>query len=82
MVGTKTKADRRRNNDFKTSSDAHCGKSHVKHPKSIIHPLPYRVTKLSGYGDLLSRSPGTPALGMEHTTEAQIERGDKTQIHL
>jgi hypothetical protein len=26
-------------------------------PKNLIHPLPYRIAKASGSGDLLSRSP-------------------------
>jgi hypothetical protein len=33
-------------------------------PKNLILPLPYRIAKASGSGDLLSLSPLHPALGM------------------
>jgi hypothetical protein len=41
----------------KTTRDEELEQSRRALPKNIIHPLPYRIAKASGSGDLLSRSP-------------------------
>jgi hypothetical protein len=41
----------------KTTCDKHLEQSRRALPKNLIRPLPYRIAKASGSGDLLSRSP-------------------------
>jgi hypothetical protein len=40
----------------KTTHDEELEQSHRALPKNLIRPLPYRITKASGSGDMLSRS--------------------------
>jgi hypothetical protein len=42
---------------WKTTRDEELEQSHRALPKNLILPLPYRIAKTSGSGDLLSRSP-------------------------
>jgi hypothetical protein len=42
---------------WKTTRDEELEQSRRALPKNLIRPLPYRITKASGSGDLLSRSP-------------------------
>jgi hypothetical protein len=42
---------------WKTTRDEGLEKSHRALPRKLIRPLSYRITKVSGSGDLLSRSP-------------------------
>jgi hypothetical protein len=42
---------------WKTTHDKELEQSCRALPKSLIRPLPYRIAKASGSGDLLSRSP-------------------------
>jgi hypothetical protein len=41
----------------KTTRDEELEESHRALPKNLIRPLPYRIAKASGSGDLLSHSP-------------------------
>jgi hypothetical protein len=41
----------------KTTHDEELKQSRRALPKNLIRPLPYRIAKASGFGDLLSRSP-------------------------
>jgi hypothetical protein len=41
----------------KTTHDEELEQSRRALPENLIRPLPYRITKASGSGDLLSRSP-------------------------
>jgi hypothetical protein len=41
----------------KTTRDEELEQSRRALPKNLIRPLPYRITKASSSGDLLSRSP-------------------------
>ena len=41
----------------KTTRDDEFEQSRTTLPKNLIRPLPYRITRTSGSGDLLSRSP-------------------------
>jgi hypothetical protein len=41
---------------WKTTHDEELEQSRRALPKNLIRPLPYRITKASGSGDLLSRS--------------------------
>jgi hypothetical protein len=41
----------------KTARDEELEQSRRALPKNLIRPLPYRIAKVSGSGDLLSRSP-------------------------
>jgi hypothetical protein len=41
----------------KTARDKELEQSRRALPKNLIRPLPYRIAKASGSGDLLSRSP-------------------------
>jgi hypothetical protein len=41
----------------KTTRDEEFEQSRRALPKNLIRPLPYRIAKASGSGDLLSRSP-------------------------
>jgi len=41
----------------KTTRDEELEQSRRALPKNLIRPLPYRIAKASGSGDLLSRSP-------------------------
>jgi hypothetical protein len=41
----------------KTTRDEELEQSRRALPKSLIRPLPYRIAKASGSGDMLSRSP-------------------------
>jgi hypothetical protein len=41
----------------KATHDEELEQSRRALPKNLIRPLPYRITKASGSGDLLSRSP-------------------------
>jgi hypothetical protein len=41
---------------WKTTRDEELEQLRRALPKNLIHPLPYRITKASGFGDLLSRS--------------------------
>jgi hypothetical protein len=47
---------------WKATRDEELEQSRRALPKNLIHPLSYRITKASGSGDLLFRS---PVLGME-----------------
>jgi hypothetical protein len=40
----------------KTTRDEELEQSRIALPKNLIRPLPYRIAKASGSGDLLSRS--------------------------
>ena len=42
---------------WKTTRDEELEQSSRALPKNLIRPLPYRIAKASGFGDLLSRSP-------------------------
>jgi hypothetical protein len=42
---------------WKMTRDEELKQSRRALPKNLIHPLPYRIAKASGFGDLLSRSP-------------------------
>jgi hypothetical protein len=42
---------------WKTTRDEELEQSRRALPKNLIRPLPYRITKASGSGDLLSRLP-------------------------
>jgi hypothetical protein len=42
---------------WKTTRDEELEQSRRALPKNLIRPLPYRIAKASGFGDLLSRSP-------------------------
>jgi hypothetical protein len=42
---------------WKTTCDEELEQSRRALPKNLICPLPYRIAKASGFGDLLSRSP-------------------------
>jgi hypothetical protein len=42
---------------WKTTRDEELEQSHRALPKNLIPPLPYRIAKASGSGDLLSGSP-------------------------
>jgi hypothetical protein len=42
---------------WKTTRDEELEQSRRALPRNLIRPLPYRITKASGFGDLLSRSP-------------------------
>src|SRR4051794_15906849 len=42
---------------LETSRDEDLEQSHGALPQNLIRPLPYRITKASGSGDLLSRLP-------------------------
>jgi hypothetical protein len=42
---------------WKTTRDEELEESRRALPKNLIRPLPYRIAKTSGSGDLLSRSP-------------------------
>jgi hypothetical protein len=42
---------------WKTTRDEELEQSRRALPKNLIRPLPYRIAKASGSGDLLSRSP-------------------------
>jgi hypothetical protein len=42
---------------WKTTRDEELEQSHGALSKNLIRPLPYRIAKASGFGDLLSRSP-------------------------
>jgi hypothetical protein len=42
---------------WKTTRDEELERSRRALPKNVIHPLPYRIAKASGSGDLLSHSP-------------------------
>ena len=53
----KTTSFRSRRATGKTSRDDELEQSRGALPKNLIRPLPYRITKASGSGDLLSRSP-------------------------
>ena len=46
-----------RGNELETSRDEELEQSRGALPKNLIRPLPYRITKTIGSGDLLSRSP-------------------------
>jgi hypothetical protein len=48
-------------------------------PKSLIRPLPYRIAKASGFGDLLSRSPVHAGArdGVDYGGGASSERWQK-----
>jgi hypothetical protein len=48
----------------KTTHDGELEQSHRELTKNLIHPLPYRIAKASGFGYLLSCLRCTPALGM------------------
>jgi hypothetical protein len=41
---------------WKTTHDEELKQSRRALPKNLIRPLPYRIAKASGFGDLLSRS--------------------------
>jgi hypothetical protein len=42
---------------WKMTRDEELEQSRRALPKNVIHPLPYRIAKASGSGDLLSHSP-------------------------
>ena len=46
-----------RGSELETSRDEELEQSRGALPKNLIRPLPYRIAKASGSGDLLSRSP-------------------------
>ena len=52
-----TFAETIRSSGWKTTRGGSGEQSRKALPKNLIHPLPYRITKATGSGDLLSRSP-------------------------
>jgi hypothetical protein len=61
---------------WKTTRDEELEQSRRALPKNLIHHLPYRITKASGSGDLLSRSPVHAGAqdGVDYRGSASSER--------
>jgi hypothetical protein len=63
----------------KTTRDEELKQSRRALPKNLIRPLPYRIAKASGSGDLLSRSPMHAGArdGVDYGGGASSERWQK-----
>jgi hypothetical protein len=61
---------------WKTTRDEELEQSRRALPKNLIRPLPYRIAKASGSGDLLSRSPVHVGArdGVDYGGDASSER--------
>jgi hypothetical protein len=61
---------------WKTTRDEELEQSRRALPKNLIRPLPYRIAKASGSGDLLSRSPVHAGArgGVDYGGDASSER--------